>query len=281
VSAGRRVVAAVLVVLGGLAVVGANVATWVRGTVLDRDRFVDALRPLAGDEDLRAGLTAELTERVLALQPAPSRDDDELASAVESALDVVLTGPLFETMWTDAVRLAHDGVVRLVEDGGPRVELDVGEVLTRVDHLLQEQGHDLLDEDRIEEIDGIVVGRTRRVAWAIDTIRLVERLAVVLPFVALGAFAALVALARRRALAVTASGVATAGAALVTLVAAVAARSRVLGLVQSGARRSAAGDVWDGLLDPLSRQSLLLLGLGLAVAAGGYVAHRITESEAV
>jgi hypothetical protein len=276
----------VLVVLGGLVVVAANVATWVRGAVLDRDTFVDALRPLADDEDLREALELELTDRVLAFRPeaAPDRgdgDDEELAAAIEGALDVVLTGPLFETMWTDAARLAHDQVERLVHDGGRRVELDLGELLTRVDQLLEEQGHDLLDEERIERIDDIVVERDDQVAQVVDAVQLVERLAVVLPFVALGLFAGVVALTRRRALGVAATGAAVAVAALVTLAVAFVARSWVVGRVDAGPRRAAAGDVWDGLLGPLRDQTLLLLGVGLAVAVGAGVISRVAGDDPV
>jgi len=279
VSAGRRALAVVLVVVGGLAVVGAHVATWVRTTVVDRDSFVDALRPLAADEELRDGVAAELTERILAAQPSASRDDDQLETAIAGALDIVLTGPLFETMWTDAARLAHDQVHRLVEEGGTRVELDLGEVLTRVDHVLEEQGHDLLDDDRIEEIDGIVVTVDGRSAQAIDAVQLVVRLAVVLPFVALGLFAGAVVLARRRALAVAVAAAATAVAALVTWVTAILTRSWVVGQVEAGPRRSAVGDVWDGLLDPLHRQTLLLLAAGLVVAVAAFVVDRIVANE--
>lgn len=280
-SAGRRVAVVVLVVLGGLVVVAANVATWVRAAVLDRDAFVDALRPLADDQNLRDALAVELTDRVLTFRPeaAPDGDDEQIAVAIESALDVVLTGPLFETMWTDAARLAHDQVTQVVRDGGRQVELDLGEVLTRVDQLLEEQGHDLLDDERIERIDDIVVGRGDQVARAVDAVHLVERLAVVLPFVALGLFAVVVALTRRRALGVAASGAAVVVAALVTLAVAFLARGWVVGRVEAGPPRAAAGDVWDGLLGPLRDQTLLLLGVGLAVAVGTWIAHRVTGDD--
>ena len=283
-STGRRVAVVVLVVLGGLVVVAANVATWVRAAVLDRDTFVDALRPLADDEDLRDALELELTDRVLAFRPDAAPDgggEEELAAAIGGALDVVLTGPLFETMWTDAARLAHDQVARLVHDGGRRVELDLGEVLTRVDQLLEEQGHDLLDEERIERIDDIVVERDGQVAQVVDAVQLVERLAVVLPFVALGLFAGVVALTRRRALGVAATGAAVAVAALITLAVAFVARSWVVGRVDAGSRRAAAGDVWDGLLAPLRDQTLLLLGVGLAVAVGAWVISRVVGDDPV
>ena len=264
-----------LLVAGGLVVVGANVALWVRGVVLDRESFVTALRPLADDEELLDGLTVELTDRVLALQPASRRDDDELRSTVDDALGVVLAGPLFETMWTDAARLVHDQLVRLVRAGGHQVELDLGAVLTRTDDLLEGQGHDLLDADQIERIDDVVVTRSHGVARAVDAIHLVERLALVLPVVALGMFAGVVLLARRQAFAVALVGAALAVAAVATLAATVVARGMALGRVDTGARRSAAGDVWDGLLDPLRHQTLALLVAGLVLAAGAGTLARI------
>jgi hypothetical protein len=272
-------VAIVLLVLGGLAVVAADVAVWVRGIVMDRESFVTALRPLADDEDLLDGLTVELTDRVLGLQPVAGRSDaDELRPLIEEALGVVMAGPLFDTMWTDAARLAHDQVVRLVREGGDEVRLDLGELLTRVDDLLEAGGHDILDEDRIERIDDVVVTTGDRVAQAIDAIAAVEQLGLVLPFVALALFAGAVVLARRRGLAIGLVGVATAAGALVALALAFAARSWIVGRVDAGARRRAVGDVWDGLVDPLHRQSYVLLAIGVAVAVGAAVASRMVAA---
>lgn len=278
-SRGRRLAVAALLVLGGLAVMAAGVATWVRGVVLDRDAFVDALRPLADDEDLREGLVVELTDRVLSLQPVADRDDGELAVLIEDALDTVLTGPLFETIWTGAARLAHDQVERAVRDGGRRVELDLGELLVRVDDLLETGGRDVLDDEQIERIDDVVVTRGGQVAHVVDVLHAVERLAVVLPFVALALLGGAVALARRRSVAIALVGAVLALAGGGTLAAAALARGWAVGRVEAGARRSAVSDVADGLFGPLHRQSWILLAIGVAVAVGGGVAHLASRSD--
>src|SRR4030095_1627042 len=51
----RRAAAVLLLVLGGLAVVLADVAVWARAFVLDRDSFVTALPPLARGAEGRDG----------------------------------------------------------------------------------------------------------------------------------------------------------------------------------------------------------------------------------
>jgi hypothetical protein len=268
----RPAAAVALLVLGGLVVALADVAVWARALVLDRDGFVTALRPLARDEDVLDGLVVELTDRVLTVHPGV--EDALLRELVADTLHDVVRSPTFATLWTDAARLAHDQLVRLVRTGGHRVELDHGPALTEADALLTGDGHDLLSPAQVERIDDIVVTRSHQLARVVDTIDLVERLALVLPVVAVALLAGAVLLARRRARAIGIVGGAVVAAALATLAVLVGARQAALGRVDRGPRRGAAADVWDGVLDPLRHQTWGLLVVGAVLAGAVWLAAR-------
>ena len=263
----------VLVVLGCLAVLLANLAVWAKTFAYDEDSFVEALAPLADDEEVIDGIALELTGRIMSVQPGA---DPALRDLVGSTVHEVLSSSTFTTIWTEALRVAHTQMVRAVaeRDG---VALDLDDVLSRVDSVIERRGRDILSGSTIERIDDIVVQTEDRLDLALHIVDLVERAAVVLPFAAVGLIGAAVVLApnRRRRLAQAGLGVAV--AMVVTVVLVWLLRIDVLRRVDGGPYRRAAEDVWEGVTRSLLEQTTWLFAAGLLVAAVAWAAGRLTR----
>lgn len=147
----RRIAVAVLVVLVAVPAIATVTARFVRGEVLDTDRYVTTVAPLASEpairdqiadtvtdeifaridvESLTADALTALTDAVPATDDAPRLDRalEGLAPVIarqaeEFVDDTVLTmvsSDQFAELWTQANRAAHTGLVAVVTgDGGP------------------------------------------------------------------------------------------------------------------------------------------------------------------
>lgn len=129
----RRLVVA-LVVLTALLTFVSTIGVWGRGVLLNTDRWVATVGPLAHEEALTDALAVYLVDQAaaavdleaVAAEALPDRASGlavPLASAVRSFLteqaERLLASDAFATAWVEANRVAHREVVRLLrgEDG--------------------------------------------------------------------------------------------------------------------------------------------------------------------
>lgn len=263
-----------LLVVGSIVALLANLAVWSRNFAYDTDAFVEALEPLATDKEVVDGVADELTDRVMALQGG---DSNVLRSVLDSTLREVLESPQFVTIFTKAVRIAHEQLVELAGGDREQVVLDLDDVLVRVDSLLEGVGRDILSGTQIEKIDDIVVKTRGRLDTALKIVDAVERGAIVLPIVAVTLFGVAVALStdRRRTLARIGVGIALAMVATVVLVriGRIDATNRVTGVYQR-----AVEHVWDHVADSLYHQTAWVFAAGVVLAVGAWVVGRRTAS---
>jgi hypothetical protein len=259
----RRLIVGVLLVVGCLAALLANLAVWARVFAYDSDEFVAALEPLASDEEVLDGIADELVDRVMGLQPG---DDSALRDLVELGLHDVLRSDAFEPIFIEAVRVAHDQLVSLAEGDREQAVLDLDDVLGRLDSVLQGMGRDVLSETQIEKIDDIVVKTRGRLDTALRIVDAVEKGAIVLPVVAATAFAAAIAFSSNRRRTLAQAGMAVAVAMVVTFGLLWVGRGEVTDRVDDNVYSRAVGDVWDGVTASLKTQTGWILGIALAVA---------------
>ena len=267
----RRYLPVTLLVLGCVAALLANLAVWAKTFAFDTESFVDALEPLATDEDVIDAVALQLTDRVMSLQPG---DDPQLEALVKGTLNSVLESSAFLEIWTQAARTAHKEFVRFASTSGGDSTLDLDDVLTKVDALITASGRDILSPAQIERIDDVVVKTQGHLDLTLRIIDGIERAAVVLPFVAIALFAAalLVADDRRRTLARIGWGVAIAMVATVGLV--FVARRDVLGLVDDDVYRRAVADVWDAVVHSLFVQTAVVFAVGAVLGLVMWFARR-------
>ncbi|WP_336085819.1 hypothetical protein [Nocardia sp. SSK8] len=236
----RFTVTVVLLLLTGLLVLAGVAARYVHSDLLDTDRYVAIVAPLATEpaiqdtvtdqvsaailtrlddtalaDDLAAALTddetaADSPRLRAALRALPALVRAELDNLVRETTESVVRSERFAELWTSANRGAHtavsgvltgSGPLEVDEDGTVRVPLD--QVVDAVRQRLSERGVEV-PESRTAHAE-VVVFQDERVAQAQRATRLLDRAATALPVLALLLAVAAIAIAppgtRRRAVA--------------------------------------------------------------------------------
>jgi hypothetical protein len=291
----RGVAAALLLVVGCVAVAGANAAMWLRRNAFDTDAYVESVRELPQDDRISEPMARFLVDELFATVDA----EDRLESALPDRLDF-LAGPIegttreqatelaqqiieseqFEQLWVDANRAAHEQAVDIVHGDADAVGLQDGEVtidLTVALDVLRNRlgvvGDEIFADVEIRPDSAeIVVYRSDTLTAMQRLIKVVDRLAWVLPLVAVLAFALAIAIAVRRARVIVAIGVGIAVALIIEVIVTRLARTEVLDLIGDEDVKIAADAAWDNIVnDGFVTQTTLLVTIALLVAATAFL----------
>src|SRR4051794_35143127 len=238
---GRRAAVVGLLVLGcGLAALSV-VAIWLRVTLLDTDRYVSTVAPIAAKPAVQkavadkldnainsrvdfAGLAREaLPDRADVLAPAIQRG---LQSFIRTRIDDFTQSQRFQDLWVESNRRAHTRIVDLLEGGRSKrlvldedtVYLDLSPAVERVKTGLQERGLSRIASAIPPSVDGrIELVQSQGLVKAQRGVRLLKGIAILLPLLALLCLAGSIWLTRprRRGLLHAAIGVAIAMLVLV------------------------------------------------------------------
>ncbi|MFE2990026.1 hypothetical protein [Streptomyces sp. NPDC059262] len=270
----RRTLSVVLLALACLLVPLGTLSVWARYEVGDSDRYVATMAPLAAEPAVR-GAVADAVSNGIVTQldagPLQSAVDAFVHDAVKS-----FTGTeAFQKAWNTANRAAHDAVQQAVDDGtdGP-VTIDLAPVTGQVRQQLSDDGVTFANRIPVTHTT-IIVMSSRDLERLRQSLLLLQRAGLWLPFAAIASAATGLALARRRrrALTATALGVALAAAAL--LVALAMCRSLTLDNLPSDVGRSAAGAAYDALSSSVRTASLWTAGTALTVALCTWLSGRL------
>jgi hypothetical protein len=268
----RRASVVALVILGcGLAVLSV-VAIWLRVTLLDTDRYVSTVAPIAAEPAVQKAVADKLDNAInsrvdfdgLAREALPDRADvlapaiqTGLQSFIRTRIDDFTRSQRFQDLWVEANRRAHTRIVELLEGGRSKrlvldddtVYLDLSPAVDRVKTALTDRGLSRIASAIPPSVDGrIELVQSQGLVKAQSGVRLLKGIAIVLPLLALLCLAGSVWLTRprRRGLLHAAIGVAI---AMLLLIAGLAlARSAYLSALGNGALpRDAAADIFDTL----------------------------------
>ncbi|OKK17748.1 aromatic ring-opening dioxygenase LigA [Streptomyces sp. CB00455] len=299
-------VSAVLITLTCILVPLSLLTVWVHDIVLDTDRYVATVSPLASDPAIEAAAVHRVTEAAgvrvdgarvasdlagwLQAQGLPPRVGTavkslgpQLDAAVEAAVSKVATrfveSDRFETVWTTANRAAHSAVVHAltghgrgaVEVEGGTVTLDVGAAVDKVKQELVAAG--LSPAQKIPEVDKQMVlfqsAELGKIRGAVHLLDVVGNWLPVLTVV-LGTIGVLLARRRRRALVTT--SLCAAAACLLLALGLVLARRYYLGHLPAQVQSpAAAAAVFDTLVRFLRVAVRTAAVLGVLVALGAYL----------
>lgn len=306
-----------LVVVTAVLVLVAVVARFAESELLDTDRYVETVAPLAEDPAIQAEIADQVTQQVVSRVDVEGVMTDALtglaeraprlpeaitglapviAGQVESFIHGVVTNLVtseeFPELWTRANRTAHRSLVAVltgeqggvvVADDSGTVSLSMGAVLDRVRDRLTERGFALAE--RIPDVDTeIVILQSDDLVRVQRAVSFLDSAASVLPWLAvltgLGAIGLAPSGSRRKA--VVAIGVAAVVAMALLALAINAGRALYLREVPSDALSPAAATaVIDTLLVPLRTTLRAVFVAGLVIALAAYVTGPSRSAQAI
>ncbi|MFG2981812.1 hypothetical protein ACGFYQ_11240 [Streptomyces sp. NPDC048258] len=302
----KSCVSAVLITLTCILVPVSLLTVWVHDIVLDTDRYVSTVSPLASNPAIEEAAVHRITEAAdvrvngaqvtadlakwLESQGLPPRVGTavkalgpQLDSAANAAVSKVATrfveSDRFERVWTGANRAAHTAVVRAltgegrgaVEVEGGTVTLDVGVAVENVKEELVKAG--ISPAEKIPDVKKqMVLFQSDKLEKIRGGVHLLDVVGNWLPIltVVLGAIGVLLARRRRRALVTTM--LCAAAACLIVAIGLVIARRYYLDhLPQQVQSPAAAAAVFDTLVRFLRVSLRTAMVLGVVVALGAYL----------
>jgi hypothetical protein len=283
----RALVSWALLVIASLLVPVALVGVWARTQVLDTDRYVETVAPLADDPAVQDRVVEVVTESLTSQvdleseirQALPERAAflagpiaGSVRQLVGNVVGDVVRSDRFADIWAKANRAAHGQVVKVLagEGDGPAaaIVLDLQGVAGAASAKLADLGVPVRPEGNVPFtlFSGETLDQIRSVARVADAgVTFVAVLAVLLLVAS-----ALVAVDRRRGALRAGIGLA-AGAALV-LVAIAVARGFYLPGVEAGTARAANEAAIDLLSRFLRGGGRTLVAVGVVVAVGAWLA---------
>ncbi|WP_323100670.1 hypothetical protein [Intrasporangium sp. YIM S08009] len=219
--AARTTGAVILVIIGALCLTLAVPAIWARNQVLNTDRYVATMEPLATNPDVQAAVEAAVNRQIAArldigalvdeaLPPQAARLKAPIENAVSGLISTIVhravTSEAFATLWTAANRTAHDSLVGILtgEDQGKVVTVSNGAVLLNLGPIIEAVKARLVAAGLTVAAQIPAVGATIEIARlqgvdkAQKAVRTLNTLANWLPWIGLVAFAGAIALARGR-----------------------------------------------------------------------------------
>jgi hypothetical protein len=223
--AARTTAVVILTIIGALCLTLAVPAVWARNQVLDTDRYVTNMEPLASNPDVQASVEAAVNQQIAArldigafvdqalqaLPPQVARLKAPIESGVSgligTAVHKAVTSDAFVTLWTAANRAGHNALVSLLtgEDQGKAVTvssngavmLNLGPIIEQVKARLVTAGLGIAQN--IPTVGATIeIARLQGVDRAQQVVRWLNTLANWLPWIGLVLLAGAVALARGR-----------------------------------------------------------------------------------
>lgn len=297
----RTALAVALAAMGVLVMMAAPVAIWARTAVLNTDRFVATVEPLAKDPGIQDAVIAavnravvsriDLTSRLEEVLPAPVAGligpplQRTVVGIIDDRVTQFVRSDAFVRAWSIAATKTHaqlglvltgESAVVGVDDSGTII-LDLAPVVERVKDRLVEAG--ITAARAIPSTDvTIVVAQVAEVTAAQEAVRLLDRYAAWLPWLGLALLAGGIGVARRRrraliaAMGALAAGMAALGAALVV------GRGYLVDASPATALPPATLEsVFDTVVSRLRDELRVIAAVALAVAFGAWITGSTRE----
>lgn len=165
----RWIGATLLALLAAVLVVASVTARYARSELLDTDRYVETVAPLAADPQVQAAVTDRVTHEIMARLPLEKLAGD-LAAAVnlpraQAIIDLVtpavsswlqnqihkvvgevVTSPRFASVWIEVNRKAHQNVEGLLTgQGGPMLHANGTDIVVDLGPVLAAARQELVD----------------------------------------------------------------------------------------------------------------------------------------
>jgi hypothetical protein len=290
----RSTAQVVLLVVATVCAIVAPPAVWSRNLVLNTDKYVQTLKPLAADSGVQDAVIAaidkavdaqiDIEELVRENLPRAAALAAPIEQAAETLVNTVVTkfvrSDAFQALWVTINRVAHTQIVRLLTgngnvlqiDNGGRVVLNLQTAVNEVRNALASLG--LKVAHRVVPVGATLqIAQLHGLAKARSFTKLLDNLADWLPWIMLVLFLASIAVAVRRRRAVAAAAWCFAGAMLLIGLLLLVGRHYYLAAIASDdIPRSVAMTVYDTLVRFLRDGIRILLAIGLLVVLIAWLA---------
>jgi len=287
---GRKVVVALLVLLGCLILVLASVAFWARFTLLNTNGWVNAVGPIPQNpiiaQNVSAYLAGELFEEVNVdqamtemlppnFQMLGAPLSKALQGLVQDTIASLVQSDGFNTAWVAVNRGVHNVVVGVLRGEGDHVYLQSGQLVIDFSDLTDfiQSNFGLERIDLAGENDGrIVLLENQQVAYLQAAIYYLDTFGLLLPLLSLVVFVAawFVSLWRRKTLLWI--GIAIAITMLLSLIAFNFIQSGVQVSITDPLARIIGGEIWNVVTAGLVTQTIVLMVIGILIAVGAWLA---------
>ncbi|MFD9305672.1 hypothetical protein ACFWCB_23970 [Streptomyces sp. NPDC060048] len=301
----RSALSAVLVILAAFLSVLSVVAVWTNSMVEDTDRYVDTVAPLAQDPAVQTAVTNRATTVILekidvkelvgelsaaakqeGAPPAAAKLIGQLSGPIENGLKElvnstvrrIVSSSAFETLWTDANRVAHRSLDKALtgEGGGAvtlkgdQVAIDVGPIIDRAKDELVKSGFERAAS--IPEVHtDFVVFSSDELAKVKTYTRILQILGSWLPVVTVLIAAAAVFLAAHRRRVLVTTALAVAFGMLVLGVSLTVFRGIYLDRLPPEVSQDAAAAVFDALVKFLRATIRAVAAVALVTACAAFL----------
>jgi len=195
----RWTAAIVLIVITAILIPESLVARYARGQLLNTDRYVAMVTPLADDPAVQTALTDRVTTEIIDRVDVPA-----LIKQVTGALSFkgaaahvqqFVSSPQFRTLWTTVNRLAHRNVnavltgdqSRALGQVGDAVVLNIGPIVDAVKSALVADGFSLASRVPSTDVQ-FTLFQSDQLTKIQGYVRLLNRLATWLPWIILACF---------------------------------------------------------------------------------------------
>jgi hypothetical protein len=291
----RRILVAVLVVVGCVFAPIAVIGVWARNTVLDTNQYVDTVGPLAREPAIQRAVSERVSRRLVESVDVEAEIRDafpraeSIAPSIASAFETfvreatlrITQSDRFQQLWENANRRAHTRLLAVLEGRGTEtVETRDGKVVINlrgledlVEERLGDRGVTIFERAQRALPQEFVLFDSEQLTKAQAGVRVLRRVTYALPILALLAFAVAIALSpnRRRTLLRAALGLAF-GMALVLIVFSVGRNFYLDAIERAGRSREANAAAFDQVLGFLRLSLRTVFVLGLVVALGAWLA---------
>jgi hypothetical protein len=267
-------------------------AVWAKRQLLETDTWTHTSSQLLEDDDVREAVAGFLVaslyrnvdvEKQLSgvlpqrAQPLAGPAAGGLRQLAERVALTALERPRVQLVWEEANRRAHAVLLRIVEGEGDTVSTQDGVVALNLGTLVERVGEQVgvntagkipAQASRIEVL------RADELSFAQDMVDLLQKLAIVLPAVALALYALAIYLARGwRRRAVRACGIGFIVVGIAVLVARNLAGAAIVdSLASTAAAEPAATSTWEIGTSLLRDSGAAMIGYGIVIVFGAWLA---------
>jgi hypothetical protein len=265
----RRIIATILLVVGGLGVALASTGWWLERNFLDTGRFTRTADNLLDEEDTQRAITRVLVRQ---LSSAAGRDLELAEPFLATVVQQVVDSAPFRAIFNRALAAAHE---RVVDRDADQLVLDLTATYDRIKAPLEQVAPRLAEDLPSRDELKVDVLRESQLTGAWNAIDLVEDVIAIVTVAALVLLAAGLALAYERWRALALAAWTMVGTLAFVLLALVVARSVIPDRISDTDYARAAKTGFGVITHGLVVQSIVIVVLGgvLALAAGWTQRH--------